>query len=251
MSKVTLDMATFKALASNTRLDILRTLDGKKMSLKDISNVTNLNKATLHEHLLKLNDAGLVKKNERQGHKWVYYKLTWKGECLLHPENTRIVVLFSVTFITLFIGIIQLVSYVKGVIIGRVVTIAESSKLYLLPGGTYGVSDQSKEMIAQTAADNVNVKGLMGNSPVPKDFDFQTVINGADETAEFVIGGHGGSWDNFFIDGSETSNVHLSQQIIIWRDPALQWIAIACIIIFCVFLSIGIWRVWKNRKPKL
>ena len=67
MSKVTLDINAFKALASDTRLDILRTLDGKKMSLKDISNATNLNKATLHEHLSKLNEAGLIKKKEREG----------------------------------------------------------------------------------------------------------------------------------------------------------------------------------------
>jgi len=114
MSKVTLDMSTFKALASDTRLDILKALDGKKMSLKDISKATSLNKATLHEHLAKLHEAGLVKRKERDGHKWVYYKLSWKGECLLHPENTRIVVLFTTTFITLWAGIIQLMWFVKG-----------------------------------------------------------------------------------------------------------------------------------------
>ena len=114
MSKVTLDINAFKALASDTRLDILRTLDGKKMSLKDISSATNLNKATLHEHLSKLNEAGLIKKKEREGHKWVYYKLSWKGESLLHPENTKIVVLFATTFIALWSGIIQVVWYVRG-----------------------------------------------------------------------------------------------------------------------------------------
>ena len=114
MVKVTLDINAFKALASDTRLDILRTLDGKKMSLKDISNATNLNKATLHEHLSKLNEAGLVKKKEREGHKWVYYKLSWKGESLLHPENTKIVVLFTTTFIALWVGIIQMIWYTKG-----------------------------------------------------------------------------------------------------------------------------------------
>ena len=82
MPKITLDMNAFKALASDTRLDILRALDGKKMSLKDISKETKLNKATLHEHLVKLNEAGLVKRKEREGHKWVTYKLTWKGECV-------------------------------------------------------------------------------------------------------------------------------------------------------------------------
>ena len=118
MPKVTLDMGTFKALASDTRLDILRALDGKKLSLKDISKATKLNKATLHEHLSKLNEAGLVKRKEREGHKWVYYRLSWKGESLLHPENTRIVVLFSATFVALAAGVIQMINYVKGTIVG-------------------------------------------------------------------------------------------------------------------------------------
>jgi len=112
MPKVTLDKNSFKALASDTRLNILKSLDGKKMNLKDICNATNLNKATLHEHLTKLTEAGLVKRKERQGHKWVYYKLTWKGEGLLHPENTRIVILFSVTFIALAAGIIQFINFI-------------------------------------------------------------------------------------------------------------------------------------------
>jgi DNA-binding transcriptional ArsR family regulator len=113
MTKVILDIEAFKALASETRLDILRTLDGKKMSLNDISKNTNLHKVTLHEHLTKLTDADLVKRKERQGHKWVYYKLSWKGESLLHPENTRIVVLFSTTFIALFFGVVSLVNLAR------------------------------------------------------------------------------------------------------------------------------------------
>ncbi len=113
MPKITLDREMFKALASETRLDILRTLDGKKLGLNEISSKINLNKATLHEHLSKLNEAGLVKRKEREGHKWVYYKLTWKGESLLHPENTKIVVMFSLTFIALFSGIINIINYLR------------------------------------------------------------------------------------------------------------------------------------------
>ena len=117
MPKITLDRAAFKALASDTRLELLRTLDGKKLSLNDISKETNLNKATLHEHLSKLNEAGLVNKKVREGHKWVYYSLTWKGESLLHPENTKIVVMFSATLISLWAGIMLLIQYVKGAIV--------------------------------------------------------------------------------------------------------------------------------------
>ncbi len=113
MPKVSLDIESFKALASETRLDILRVLDGKKMNLNEITKATKLHKMTLHEHLSKLTSAGFIKKIEREGHKWVYYKLSWKGQGLLHPENTRIVVMFSMTFFTLIFGIFAFVSYIR------------------------------------------------------------------------------------------------------------------------------------------
>ena len=112
MPKVSLDIDSFKALASETRLDILKTLDGKKMNLNEITKATNLHKMTLHEHLSKLTSAGFIKKIEREGHKWVYYKLSWKGQSLLHPENTRIVVMFSMTIISLLFGIFSFFVYI-------------------------------------------------------------------------------------------------------------------------------------------
>jgi len=113
MTKVSLDIDSFKALASETRLDILRVLDGKKMNLTDICHATNLHKMTLHEHLSKLTEAGFINRIEREGHKWVYYKLSWKGESLIHPENTHIVVLFSFTFFIFFFGIVALVNFIR------------------------------------------------------------------------------------------------------------------------------------------
>ena len=113
MAKVTLDRDAFKALASDTRLMILRSLDGKKMTVTELSNVTKMNKATMHEHLGKLHAVGLIKRNEREGHKWVYYKLSWKGSSLLHPENNRIVVMFSATFLVLIAGIGGFINHVS------------------------------------------------------------------------------------------------------------------------------------------
>jgi DNA-binding transcriptional ArsR family regulator len=117
MPKVTLNKEAFKALASETRLGILKNLDGTKMSLTDLCTATNLNKATLHEHLKKLIETGIVKKIQRPGHKWVYYTLSWKGESLLHPENTKIVIMFSVALITLIAAIIQIYLWAKGTLI--------------------------------------------------------------------------------------------------------------------------------------
>jgi DNA-binding transcriptional ArsR family regulator len=289
MSKVTLDMNTFKALASDTRLDILRTLDGKKMSLKDISSATSLNKATLHEHLTRLHEAGLVKRKERQGHKWVYYKLSWKGECLLHPENTRIVILFSTTFFCLFFGVINLLNYAKGRIVGiastfpgtnttgiyaveetgniladsyslsfdslrnvanvpiqnqTIVTLSNALNENATSQGVWQIdracselrwraAEESDEIISKCAEYGSNITEFfkMGSSPLPKGADID-----AAEGASSVFG---------MSTGAPDIMVAISQ------DPILLYIAIGCIIACTVLLSVGIWRLWKNKTPKL
>ena len=116
MTKVTLDRDAFKVLASDTRLEILRSLDGKNMTVTELSTETKMNKATLHEHLNKLQSVGLIKRIEREGHKWVYYKLSWKGSSLLHPDNNRIVVMFSITFLMLVTAITGFYNYMKSLI---------------------------------------------------------------------------------------------------------------------------------------
>ncbi|MDH7517637.1 MAG: helix-turn-helix domain-containing protein [Candidatus Thermoplasmatota archaeon] len=137
MPKVTLNLNDFKALASEVRLDILRTLDGKKLSLNEIETATKLHKMTLHEHLSKLVESGFVNKIEREGHKWVYYKLSWKGESLIHPENTKIVILFSTTFITLFLGIIGLIHIVQNI------TASQISHTIITKGPTQDISSST------------------------------------------------------------------------------------------------------------
>jgi len=149
MAKVTLDRDAFKALASDTRLMILRSLDGKKMTVTELSTVTKMNKATLHEHLSKLLAVGLIKRNEREGHKWVYYKLSWKGSSLLHPENNRIVVMFSATFLVLIAGIGGFFNYVtrlKPVVLES--PIMEESKNYDMNDALMLRGGQSSEIIA-------------------------------------------------------------------------------------------------------
>lgn len=86
MSKVTLDRETFKALASETRLDVLHALDERRKTTTEIAAEINLNKATVHEHLKLLEAVGLVKKLD-EGRKWIYHELTWDGRKLLHPDQ--------------------------------------------------------------------------------------------------------------------------------------------------------------------
>jgi len=257
MPKVTLDMSTFKALASDTRLQILRTLDGKKMNLQEISRVTKLNKATLHEHLQKLHEAGLVKKNEREGHKWVYYKLSWKGEGLLHPENTRIVVMFTATFIALAVGIIQFIQYVKGYIVAKAVNLPGSKSMILYPdsirtNSAVAVKDsinqtvvvngvnQTYNKLTEALLKNFNIKGVISNKISSNDiyWNIQTLNkNCRTVTTE--------ASDK--INTNDTSSIMFA----VVHDPAFQWIGITCIIISVILLTISIWRYQKNKVPKL
>jgi len=260
MSKVTLDMDTFKALASDTRLDILRVLDGKNMSLKDISNATKLNKATLHEHLTKLHEAGLIKRNGREGHKWVYYKLTWKGECLLHPENTRIVVLFTTTFIALWIGIVQFMWYIKGTVtnlglniftFGKEVVMTrggDAEKLKLLWGdGLYNTSgvqlppntlDFLKNFLTQSPSSMCAENYVNDSSSIPLGTNLSMIgtSNGMDALPKDT---------HYVVDKSE-GVIHA-----VYQNPTLLYIAIACFILFTIVLCISLWRLWENKTPKL
>ncbi|HWG90947.1 MAG TPA: winged helix-turn-helix domain-containing protein [Candidatus Thermoplasmatota archaeon] len=114
-SKITLDRATFKALASDTRLDILKLLDTRQMTVSEIGRALDLNKATCFEHLTKLVEAGLVNKLE-DDRKWVYYQLTWTGRRILNPEKITFALLLSSSFAALVTGIAALWLWFKGTV---------------------------------------------------------------------------------------------------------------------------------------
>ena len=200
MPKVTLDMHTFKALASDTRLDILRVLDGKKMSLKEIEKATKLNKATLHEHLQKLNEAGLVKRKERDGHKWVYYKLTWKGEGLLHPENTKIVVMFSITFVSLLLAVMLLISFSQPIIVGMARTCEDTTLVFEADNEGLSLLSRSVNynLVGEVKSENQSVEeltNLIQLNAAPKNAfgqslsvsDIRLSVNGIDYDEESFI----------------------------------------------------------------
>jgi DNA-binding transcriptional ArsR family regulator len=110
--KILLDSEVFKALASETRLEILKNLDERKKTVTELSRIMDLNKATIYEHLSILNHVGLVTKVESLN-KWVYYRLTWKGTDLLHPEKKKIAIVFSAAIMFLIMGMIYLIGYMR------------------------------------------------------------------------------------------------------------------------------------------
>ena len=95
---VTLDRDTFKALASQTRVSILKSLDSRRKTASELSHELGTTVQGISEHLHSLQQAGLVERKE-SGRKWVYYQLTSKGNAVLHPDAKKFWVLVALSIL--------------------------------------------------------------------------------------------------------------------------------------------------------
>jgi DNA-binding transcriptional ArsR family regulator len=111
--KIVLDQESFKALASDTRIEILKKLDNTQLTVTDLANAMMVNKSAVHKHLTRLVEAGLVKKKEGE-RKWVYYTLSLKGAQLLHPERVQIALMLAATAVAVTFGLLQILGYLGG-----------------------------------------------------------------------------------------------------------------------------------------
>ncbi|VVB81144.1 Helix-turn-helix domain protein [uncultured archaeon] len=91
---IRLDKETFKALASSTRVDVLKLLGGRRYMQSEMAEILGFSVPTVKEHLSALEKAGLVERND-EGRKWKYYSLTKKGHGVLHPEELKIFIVLG------------------------------------------------------------------------------------------------------------------------------------------------------------
>lgn len=109
LMKVELDKKSLFALASDTRLEILHSLQPMRRTVTQLSESLNIDKAAVFRHLKKMEEGGLVKRFEDHG--FVYYGLSWKARDLLSPnENTKIIILLSSSWVIL-IAVVLLLSF--------------------------------------------------------------------------------------------------------------------------------------------
>ncbi|NLA99614.1 MAG: winged helix-turn-helix transcriptional regulator [Methanomicrobiales archaeon] len=108
---IVLTKDTFEVLASETRLDILKTLNIRRMTITELADSLSLAKSTVHHHLQRLADAGFVAAGE-DGHAWVYYALTPEGRALLHPHGSaRVRIILTAGLASLAGGVCALAAY--------------------------------------------------------------------------------------------------------------------------------------------
>jgi len=100
---ITLDRESFKALASEVRVEILKQLEARRMTVTDLSHAMSLAKPTLLEHLDRLVSAGLVNKVD-EGRKWIYYDLTKRGRNILRPHQVKIMLSLALSILLFSAG---------------------------------------------------------------------------------------------------------------------------------------------------
>jgi DNA-binding transcriptional ArsR family regulator len=101
--RVELDKKSLFALASDTRVDILKSLQPMRRTVTQLAESLGIDKSAVHRHLKKLEEGGLVKRYEDHG--FVYYGLSWKARDLMSPtENTKVIVLLSSSWIFVLIA---------------------------------------------------------------------------------------------------------------------------------------------------
>ncbi len=95
--RVELDKKALFALASDTRIEILKALQPMRRTVTQLADALEVDKAAVHRHLQKLVEGDLVKRYEDHG--FVYYGLSWKARDLLAPNaNTKVIVHIAAFF---------------------------------------------------------------------------------------------------------------------------------------------------------
>ncbi len=101
-----------KVLASDTRREILRLLRERNMTVTELSRELDLGKATVHEHLNKLTDAGLVRRKE-DDRLWVYYEVSPEGKRMLNPQRTRFYLIVAVSVLAGIAAVLALALFLS------------------------------------------------------------------------------------------------------------------------------------------
>jgi DNA-binding transcriptional ArsR family regulator len=105
--KITLDRETFKVLAADTRIEMLKRLAVHKLTLTDLATQMSMSPSTIKEHLDKLVETGLIEPDDK-GMKWKYYRLTNKGRNIVSPQETKVWILLGTSLMVLAASILSL-----------------------------------------------------------------------------------------------------------------------------------------------
>lgn len=162
-SSIAISSSEFRALASETRTEMIKLLRERNHTLTELSKKLDMAAPTIKQHLGILQQAGLIEGLD-EGRKWKYYTLTRKGKNIFAteaPANVLIVLAISVVvMVGLLYGLLLTVgSQAPGQLMqaeSRVPTITEAPyavPCIAAPTGGEKESDKIMGTVGITAAD--------------------------------------------------------------------------------------------------
>ncbi|EHQ35152.1 winged helix-turn-helix domain-containing protein [Methanoplanus limicola] len=116
IDEIILDSKKIGALSSSSRVQILKLLNMRNMTVTEIASTLNYSNSTVHQHLAQLVESGFVDKRE-DGHKWKYYSLSASGKAILNPAKKYNVFFVLSSLILFTVSIFSIVIYIKGFVV--------------------------------------------------------------------------------------------------------------------------------------
>ncbi len=137
--KISLDRSTFRVLSSDTRIQILKLLGKRRMTLSEMSKFLRMSVSSVKEHLDSLSQAGLIVQMD-EGRKWKYYELTGKGKEIISPVEKRVFIVLGVSVLAAVSGLYGLVgklspprfSVAEGMLVREAAPVSQTLPLPLL-----------------------------------------------------------------------------------------------------------------------
>jgi DNA-binding transcriptional ArsR family regulator len=157
--KYVLDGESFKALASETRIKILKSLGKRRMTLSELGKKIKLKNPTIKEHCEILEKNNLIKKFD-EGRKWKYYELTKKGEQIVKPqlfEELKILVMLCFGII-IFSGII--LTLLQGIFViqePNIVNTIDSFEINTMEDSDMGIEEYKTGVVGSNIEINYNI----------------------------------------------------------------------------------------------
>jgi len=94
MGEITLTSTEFRALSSDTRVQIIKLLKERNYTLTELSKKLNLSPPTIKQHLDTLVKSEIIELKD-EGRKWKYYELTRKGKSIVEPSHTNVLIVIG------------------------------------------------------------------------------------------------------------------------------------------------------------
>ena len=155
--KVYIQAVTLRNLISNETKQVLHQLDTKNLTEEELQKETKISEDNLHLQLTNLVNGKLIKKKQNTPQ----YSLTYKGECILHPENSRILLLYGLSMFSLTLSLAHVIHWIQLSLQTSQKTIDVSANRVFFDGGSSGLVTNTIEQVTNPIISPIVLVGFV------------------------------------------------------------------------------------------